>query len=327
MLKRAFGEWEEQELIMLSLPHENSDWNEYLDDILFSYENFIKAMIPYEKVLLIGPNLDIFKQRFSKFQNVDFIQISTNDTWIRDYGAIDVINGRKTISYDFKFNAWGDKFKSNFDNKVNKILFKNYFKTELKEIDLILEGGSIDFNGDGVMLTTKNCLLNKNRNSSLNKNKLDEILKNLFGLRQIIWLENGFIDGDDTDSHIDTLARFIDKNTIAYSISENPNDKEYNALLRMQEELRNTQFTLIELPLPKSKFYNGRKLGATYANFVFINNALIVPIYGDKNDEIVINRLQKALPNRDILGVDASVFIRQNGSLHCSTQNRFKAQR
>ncbi|WP_033916224.1 agmatine deiminase family protein [Campylobacter sputorum] len=327
MIKRAFGEWEEQELIMLSLPHENSDWNEYLDEILLSYENFVKAIIPYQKVLLIAPNSNIFEKIFSKFDNVYFMQIPTNDTWIRDYGAIDVMNGDKIISYDFKFNAWGNKFNASLDNNVNKILFENYFKTELKEINLILEGGSIDFNGNGVMLTTKECLLNHNRNSSMNKDELDIELKNLFGLKQIIWLENGFIDGDDTDSHVDTLARFIDEDTIAYSISENPNDKEYMALLDMQKELRKTEFTLIPLPLPQVKFYNGKKLGATYANFVFINEALIVPTYNDKNDKIVINRLKKALPGRKIVGVDATVFIRQNGSLHCSTQNRFIGKR
>ena len=177
------------------------------------------------------------------------------------------------------------------------------------------------------MLTSSFCLLNSNRNVNLNQAKIEEKLKNYFGLKRIIWLENGFIKGDDTDRHIDTLARFIDENTIAYCICEDEKDEHYAPLKAMEKELLKTNFNLISLPIPKPLFYEDRRLGATYANFVFINNALIVPFYKDKNDEVVQKRLQAHLKNREVIGVDARVFLRQNGSLHCSCQNRFKGPR
>lgn len=319
---RSFGEWEDQELLMLSIPHINSDWAEYLDEILDSYEELVKAVSKYQKVLLIAPNLSDF-DRFKKFDNCEFLQIDTDDTWIRDYGAIDVRRGDEIISYDFKFNAWGGKFNSNKDNMVNKKLFE-HFGTKLEEIDLILEGGSIDFNGDGVMLTTTECLLNDNRNR-LSKDELEIKLKDLFGLNRIVWLNHGFIKGDDTDSHVDTLARFIDKNTVAYAACYDKSDEHYEELNLMKQELETAGFNLVALPLPKPVIYEGKRLGATYCNFIFINNAVIVPTYADKvADEYAINALKSALPNKDIIGVDSRVFIRQNGSLHCSSQNRYK---
>lgn len=319
---RAFGEWEDQELLMLSIPHINSDWAEYLDEILDSYEELVKAVSKYQKVLLIAPNLSDF-DRFKKFDNCEFLQIDTDDTWIRDYGAIDVRRGDEIISYDFKFNAWGGKFNSNKDNMVNKKLFE-HFGTKLEEIDLILEGGSIDFNGDGMMLTTTECLLNDNRNR-LSKDELEIKLKDLFGLNKIVWLNHGFIKGDDTDSHVDTLARFIDKNTVAYAACYDKSDEHYEELNLMKQELETAGFNLVALPLPKPVIYEGKRLGATYCNFIFINGAIIVPTYGDKEaDEYAINALKSALPNKDIIGVDSRVFIRQNGSLHCSSQNRYK---
>ena len=228
---RAFGEWENQELLMLSIPHSNSDWAEYLDEILDSYEELVRAVSKYQKVLLIAPNQSDF-DRFKKFDNCKFLQIDTDDTWIRDYGAIDVEKDSEIISYDFKFNAWGGKFSSSKDDVVNKKLFE-HFGTKLTEINLILEGGSIDFNGDGVMLTTTECLLNDNRNR-LSKDELEARLKDLFGLRKIVWLNHGFIKGDDTDSHVDTLARFIAPNKVAYAACFDENDEHYKELNLMK---------------------------------------------------------------------------------------------
>lgn len=322
---RAIAEWEAQEAIFLSLPHYNTDWNEYLLDIMKSYVELVKVLSRYQKVCLISPSKEDFEYFFKDIPNLSFYEIDTNDTWIRDYGAIDVESAGRIISYNFEFNAWGGKFQSSKDNSVNLELYK-YFKGELKNIDLILEGGSIDFNGYGTMLTTTTCLLNDNRNN-LSKNELEDKFRSLFGIHRIIWLENGFIKGDDTDSHVDTLARFITRDTIAYSMCQDKNDEQYESLKLMEDELKKTGFKLLPLPLPKSIFYDGIRLPATYANFIFVNDALIVPTYADKNDEIVLNSLKKALPNLEIIGVDARVFIRQNGSLHCASQNRFLGNR
>lgn len=323
---KSIPEWNEQEYLMLSLPHEKSDWKPYLGEIVQAYKEFVRAASEFQKVLLIAPSKSDFVP-FENMANVEFFICDTNDTWIRDFGAIDVLEDNRLKALDFTFNAWGNKFQSELDNEVNSKLFKEKFKEKLTKIDFILEGGSIDFNGEGVMLTSSNCLLNENRNSHLDKSQIEAKLKEIFGLKQIIWLENGFIKGDDTDHHIDTLARFIDKNTIAYSACEDEEDEHYIPLQKMKKELEATGFNLIELPLPKPLYYEGRRLGATYANFVFVNNALIMPFYKDENDEIIRQRLAKTLPERKIVGVDARVFLRQNGSLHCSCQNRFKGLR
>ncbi|EAJ2846193.1 agamatine deiminase [Campylobacter coli] len=323
---KSIPEWSEQEYLMLSLPHEKSDWKPYLGEIIQAYKAFVKAASEFQKVLLIAPSKSDFAS-FENIANVEFFVCDTNDTWIRDFGAIDILEDNRLKALDFTFNAWGNKFQSELDNEVNSKLFKEKFNEKLTKIDFILEGGSIDFNGEGVMLTSSNCLLNENRNSHLDKSQIEARLKEIFGLKQIIWLENGFIKGDDTDHHIDTLARFIDKNTIAYSICEDEKDEHYIPLQKMKKELEATGFDLVELPLPKPLYYEGRRLGATYANFVFVNDALIMPFYKDENDEIIRQRLAKALPKRKIIGVDARVFLRQNGSLHCSCQNRFKGLR
>ena len=173
------------------------------------------------------------------------------------------------------------------------------------------------------MLTTTTCLLNDNRNN-LSKTELEDKFRSLFGIHRIIWLENGFIRGDDTDSHIDTLVRFITPDTIAYAACDDESDEHFDELKKMEDELKKTGFKLLALPLPKPKFYDGKRLGCTYANFIFINGALIVPTYNDENDEKVLNLLAKALPDRKIIGVNSLVFVRQNGSLHCSSQNRYK---
>lgn len=323
---KAYAEWQEQECLMISLPHQNTDWKDYLDDILKAYLNFAKAVSKYQKLLIIHSKQTDLTE-FKKLENVDFFEYECDDTWIRDYGGIDAKDDKDIISYDFLFNAWGGKFGFLKDNALNATLYKNYFKTPLKSIDLILEGGSVEFNTKDFMLTTTTCLLNDNRNK-LDKNDLEKKLKELFGLKHILWLEHGYIKGDDTDSHVDTLARFLNDTTIAYASCDDENDEHFKELKAMEYELkkyaREFGFELVALPLPKPNFYENKKLPFTYLNFVFINGALIVPTYNDKNDEVVLEKLKKVVKDRDIVGVDSTVFCRQNGSLHCSCMNRYK---
>lgn len=323
---RAFGEWEEQSALLLALPHKNTDWAPYLGEILDSYYTLITAASKYQKIILLAEN-NVGNSRFA-MNNVEFVDISVNDTWIRDYGVICADSTDGVKYYDFCFDAWGGKFESSLDNAANAKLFElGALKGQRCEIPLVLEGGSVDFNGQGVLLTTAECLLNVNRGSR-NKENLEFQLKELFGLEQIIWLENGAILGDDTDSHVDTLARFIDPHTIAYAACDDESDPHYLPLSKMKAELEKTSFDLVPLPLPKPVMFEGRRLGATYANFIFINDALIVPTYGDeKADETALNTLAKHIKERDIVPVDARVFIRQNGSLHCSSQNIYKGSK
>ncbi len=324
---RVPAEWENQEALILALPHAKTDWADYLSEILDSYEKLIKTAAKYQKVYLVAPkNIDI--SRFEKIDNTHILYADTNDTWIRDFGPIDVFSGDGVISYDFTFNAWGNKFAFELDNAVNKTLFSSGQLTgDLISQNLILEGGSVEFSGDGVLLTTEECLLNSNRNG-LNKADLEIKLKEIFGLKKIIWLKNGFIKGDDTDSHIDTLARFIAPNAIAYAACDDENDEHFAALKAMENELQATDYELIKLPIPSPLYFQNRRLAATYCNFIFINNALILPIYGDeKADKMAFNALNEFFKQnkikKEIIAVDARVFIRQNGSLHCASINRF----
>ncbi|MCI6989747.1 MAG: agmatine deiminase family protein [Campylobacter sp.] len=322
---KAFAEWEKQRSLLVALPHENTDWKPYLNEILNSYKDFIRTASRFQKVSVIAYDRDFASKFLSEIKNIEIYQIPTNDTWIRDYGFIDAKDEKQKISYDFRFNAWGGKFQSSLDNAVNDELFRLKNITNFKKIDMILEGGSVDFNGDGVMLTTTKCLLNDNRNSDLSRAEIEANLSELFGLKQIIWLENGFIKGDDTDSHIDTLARFITPDTIAFSGCDDESDLHYAELKNMESELKQTGFNFLKLPISRPVMFEGKRLPATYANFVFVNGGLIVPLYGDKKaDEYALNSLKKALPNLEVVGVDARVFIRQNGSLHCSCQNEFE---
>lgn len=324
---RAFGEWEEQELLMLSLPHAKSDWAPYLSQITASYVEFANVLCRYQNLLLIAPDERYFEP-FKHIKNASFFKCATNDTWIRDYGAIDVLGENGAFSYDFSFNAWGGKFESGLDDNVNALLFESgALKGELRRVPFVLEGGSVEFNGRGVLLTTSKCLLNENRAHS-DKGALELKLKELFNLERIIWLDHGEIIGDDTDSHIDTLARFVNEKVIVYCACDDKNDAHFMPLKAMENELKNSGFELVPLFLPRALEFMGRRLGATYCNFVFINDALIVPTYGDKKaDERALGTLKEVVKNRDIIGVDARIFIRQNGSLHCSCQNRFKAAR
>lgn len=322
-MRKIFAEWEAQECLIFALPHEKTDWAYCLDEILNSYYDFIKTVSKFQKCLVICKDKIKAKELLHDVENIELVEILTDDTWIRDFGPIDVKND-KIISYDFTFNAWGGKFNSSLDDMVNQTLFENnHLNGNLESVSMVLEGGSIDANGDGVLLTTTKCLLEENRNPLLDKQAIDEKLKELFGLRNVIWLENGFLKGDDTDSHVDTLARFINKNTIVYSICEDEDDEHYSELKKMENELKKTGFNLISLPIPKPIFYNNHRLPATYANFVFVNGAIIVPIYHDENDEKILNIFKDNLPNHQVIGVDATIFIREHGSLHCASMNRY----
>jgi agmatine/peptidylarginine deiminase len=318
---RIPAEWEEQESILVVFPTTHKDWQHSIKEIQKSYVNFINAIRKYQKCIIICDEPKILDKYFNDFKNIQIVNISTNDTWIRDFGAIDFFEDDKIKSYNFIFNAWGDKFTSNLDNEFNK----KFSTTELVDIDFILEGGSIDSNGNGVMLTTSRCIFNKNRNAHLSKEEIINKIKSLFGLNGLIILNHGALVGDDTDSHIDTLARFIDKDTIAYVKCYDKNDKHYEELNLMEDELKKTRYNLVAIPLPKAHYFNDHRIPATYLNFVFINNALILPTYNDEiNDKIAYDILSKYFQNKKIICVDASIFIREHGSLHCASMNKYK---
>jgi len=321
------AEWEKQEFVQLVFPHENTDWIDYLDEAINTFVNIAKSIAKYQQCLIIANNLTYVKSLFSNKNNLIFVKINSDDTWSRDFGGITVNDNGKKIILDFKYNAWGKKFAYKLDNQITmqmklKGLLKGYYH---KSVPFVLEGGAIESNGSGIIMTTKQCLMEKNRNPTFSQNSIEKRLLEYFGASKILWLNSGYLEGDDTDSHIDTLARFVAKDTIVYQSCDDKVDVHYKALKKMENELSlfkqldGTSFKLIALPWIEAKYDEDERLPATYANFLIINGAVLVPTYNDKNDEKALNIFRQIFPSRDIIGIDCQTLIRQHGSLHCVT--------
>ncbi len=315
---RLPAEWEKQEILQVVFPSKNSDWSEYLEEIRKTYINLIKQASSFQKVQVITQNLKETAHYLKDIQNIELLEFKTDDTWIRDFGIIQVFDDDKILNYDFTFNGWGGKYNSQNDNQLNQKMYKNLIK-----VDFVLEGGSIESNGNGVLLTTSKCLLNKNRNPNLSKMDIENRLKALFGIKEILWLEGGFLAGDDTDFHIDMVARFMDKNTICYLSCSDRSDIHYKELKNIENQLKTFDFDLIPIPMPTPIFYKDRRLAASYLNFTFINDAILLPIYNVAQDQEVIKLFEEFYPNRKIIQIDSSILIRENGSIHCGSKNIF----
>lgn len=331
-MKRMRAEWEKQRAVLFAFPHQWSDWEPYLENARKNFIAIIKEVLRFEDVILLHHPKDIqgremiftaFTQEINQGK-LRVYEVKCNDTWARDFGAINLVENAKNILLDFGFNGWGLKFASNWDNQINSTLKKlGEFRDELRVMDMILEGGSIESDGNGVILTNTQCLLEKNRNPYLTQEQIEEKLKEHFGAKKILWLNHGYLAGDDTDSHIDTLARFISPSQIAYIACDDLNDEHYVELKAMEDELKNLRdlngdpYNLVKLPFVRAIYDEAERLPATYANFLFVNQALLVPTYSDKNDKIALETLQKALPHLEVIGVDCQTLIRQRGSLHC----------
>ena len=259
-------EWEKQEFVQLVFPHKNTDWNCCLKEAIDTFTKIAYAIAQYQKVLICFQDKNTISHL--KHKNFIFKKVKNNDTWARDFGAISVKIKNEVKLLDFKFNGWGLKYPSNLDNTISRKIFKIH-----KSYNFVLEGGSIDTNSE-VLLTTSKCLLEENRNYPMTKEEIEKFLKKELFIKKVIWLNYGFLEGDDTDSHIDTLARFVNEDTIVYCKCEDKNDIHYNELKKMEKELKDTAFNLIPLPLPSPKIWNNHRLPATYANFLIINDAV-----------------------------------------------------
>ena len=323
--KRLIAEFEEQSFTQIIFPHQDTDWAEYLKDAQKTFTNIINAIRKYQKCLIIAHDIHEVKKLFPDKTNLLFVQYTTNDTWARDCSALCVEQNGKTLLLDFTFNGWGGKFDAQKDNAMTQNIAYNYLPCTTKKIDFVLEGGGIESNGTGMLLTTSACMLNKNRNPKLDTAQITQKLKDIFHAEHILYLNHGYLAGDDTDSHIDTLARFIDEKTIMYVKCEDKNDEHYHELKLMEEELQMTakeqNLRLIALPMCDALYFEGERLPATYANFLFVNGAVLVPIYGVSQDAEALKIFQNTFPSRDIIAVDCSVLIRQHGSLHCVSMN------
>ena len=330
-------EWEKQLAIILTWPHANTLWGQYLDEMDKVYIQIVKHIVPREKLIIICFDQTHFRHIEYLLEkaklpiiNINFYTIKTNDIWVRDYGPLTIFDtetGQAKL-LDFKFNAWGEKYPGDQDDAATKALYqlKAFNNLSLESSDLVLEGGSVEVDGKGTLLTTSSCLLAKTRNPSLNREQLTEKLKLLLGLKKILWLDHGRLEGDDTDGHIDTLARFTDPHTICHISCDDPNDTHFSEIQNMIEQLKSFEdyqgnpYRLIALPWPRPHFKeNGQRLPASYANFLIINGAVLMPTYDDPADLIAIKQLQVCFPDREIIGIPCSTVINNYGSLHCIT--------
>ena len=323
------AEWAEQQFVQLTWPHAETDWAYMLDEVNACFVNIAREIIKHENLLIVCTDTDEVEQLLgdADLSRITFAEMATNDTWARDHGGITVLEDGKPVIYDFTFNGWGMKFAANHDNMITRRLYSAGIFGEARHrncFDFVLEGGSIESDGQGTLLTTAECLLSDNRNN-LSEEDIEVRLKEYFGLKKVLWLNHGYLAGDDTDSHVDTLARLCDKSTIAYVKCDDPEDEHYVELKKMKKELRQFQnsegryYRLIPLPMADAVYEDGERLPATYANFLIINGAVLMPTYNSPKDEIAKAQLQRAFPDREIVGINCLALIKHHGSLHCVT--------
>ena len=335
------AEWAPQSAIQLTWPHEDTDWADMLPEITTTYVHLAFEIARRQPLLIVHPDtaaLQTFLQSQlpeKVFQNITFFQCPTNDTWARDHAFLTIVGTEGAELMDFHFNGWGGKFEATADNAINRQLFEtSHLKGRyVNALDFELEGGAIESDGMGTLLTTEECLLNTNRRREgdriplVDRMQVELLLQDSLGVERILWLKHGYLAGDDTDSHIDTLARLCPDNTIVYVQSRDENDEHHAALTAMESELRafrtatGQPYRLIPVPMPDPIFdEEGERLPATYANFLIMNKAVLMPTYAQPvHDEAAQRALQTAFPHHEIVGIDCRSLIRQHGSLHCAT--------
>jgi agmatine deiminase len=328
-------EWAPQSGVQLTWPHAHGDWASRLSQVEPVFVNLAREIAQREKVLITAYDTKhkIHIEALLQKAGIDAARAilrtqPTNDTWARDHGPITVLCSGEPLLLDFGFNGWGGKYAHAQDNELTRRLYNQdtFGDTPLQTVDIVLEGGSIEVDGSGTLLTTSQCLLTPTRNPTLTKEKIETRLKELLGLNRVLWLDHGHLEGDDTDSHVDTLARFCDTTTIAYVACDDKSDPHYADLKAMEAQLKTftaasgQPYRLVALPWPKPKYSeSGDRLPATYANFLIINGAVLVPTYNDPADEVALTRLQECFPDRQIVDVPCLPLVYQFGSLHCVT--------
>lgn len=320
--RRMPAEWEPQSAVQLTWPHEGTDWAPILSEITAVYEEMKREIEKREPVIIVD-------------------DIPHNDTWARDHGFITVVGEspltpqhskpntqHSKLLLDFCFNGWGEKFPAELDNQINRQLFdRGAVKgTYEPHLDFVLEGGSIESDGKGTVFTTTCCLMAPHRNQPLTQQQIEERLKQWLGAERIVWLQHGSLIGDDTDGHIDTLVRICPNDTLLYT----GGDEDHPDLCLMEQELKalrtleDKPYRLLKLPLPRPIYDGEDRLPATYANYLVINGAVLVPTYAQPDlDAEAMHTIGQAFPDRKIVGIDCRAVIKQHGSLHCCTMQYY----
>ncbi|MFZ9609944.1 MAG: agmatine deiminase family protein [Methylococcales bacterium] len=330
-MNRFPAEWEKQSAVLIAWPHKTGDFSNNLESVEQSYSVIADTITQYQRLIIVCRD-DIHQQHIkgliTRHDDIDFIHATVNDIWVRDTVFLSVEKDGGITHLNFLFNGWGEKYQHQNDNDLNhKLLNAKPFKGKAhKDIDFILEGGSVESDGIETILTTKQCLLNPNRNKGLTQQEIEQQLLVNLGAKRVLWLDQENLSGDDTDAHIDTLARFCSANTIAYTSCKDPDDLHYTSLKYMERQLQEFRnpvgepYHLVALPLPKPIFdEEDQQLPANYANFLIINHAVLVPTYSDPMDDIALKRLGECFPQHEIIAIPCRPLVHQYGSLHCMT--------
>ena len=328
------AEWAPQTAIQLTWPHRDTDWAPMLDDILHTYLDMARAIASRELLVVVTPHVEEVRRMMAptvNMENVVFHACPTNDTWARDHGLLTLSDG---TALDFCFNGWGEKFAADKDNAISSSLHASQQLRQRLHLgrredhnDFVLEGGSIESDGHGTIFTTTGCLMAPHRNQPLTQQDIDRELRRRLRADRIVWLDHGHLEGDDTDGHIDTLVRLAPDDTLLYITTDDTHDAHYDDLRAMEAQLRDLltasgkHYRLLPLPLPRPIFdEDGQRLPATYANFLIMNGAVLVPTYAQPDlDAQAMATIQKAFPDRLMVPIDSRTIIRQHGSIHCCT--------
>lgn len=330
---RFIPEWDKQSAVLIAWPPRSGDFKPWIDEVEETYGAIAAAVSRRETLVIACMDRDrqahigeILARASAEFERIIFAAIPYNDIWVRDTAPLSTLNKGRAELVDFRFNAWGGKYDCADDAAFAANLSASgiFGATPRRFVDFVLEGGSVETDGLGTLLTTSFCLLNPNRNPGRTRADIEAHMAETLGIDRVLWLDHGKAEGDDTDAHVDTLARFCSEDTIAYTACEDEGDSHYGPLKLMELQLealrqRNGQpYRLIPLPIPKPiQSSDGQRLPATYANFLIINGAVLVPIYDDPADDIAMARLAPCFPSREIIPIRCTPLIRQYGSLHC----------
>jgi agmatine deiminase len=334
---RMPAEWEPHLATYMTWPHNLETWPGKFDPVPEQYAAVAAGLSRFETMRLLVVDAAaaeqaraLLQQADARMDRLEFLTYATNDSWIRDYGPIfvvrdDPLGTRSQLALDWKFNSWGDKYGCyDLDDVIPRRLAAQ-FGFECLEVPLVMEGGSIDVSGAGSLLTTESCLLNPNRNPGLGRQEIEEYLRVFFGVSNILWLGDG-IAGDDTDGHVDDLARFVSRDTIVTVIEDDPTDDNYRPLAENLERLRSMcdqdgkPFKIETLPMPPALYHEGQRLPASYANFYIANGAVMVPIFGHPSDERALAVLSRLFPGRKVLGFHCLDLVWGLGTIHCLSQ-------
>lgn len=323
----------------LSWPHKEASWPGKIETIYPYYSAFIKELTKGEKVK-INVNDEVMKKFAMEellkvetdLNKVEFFFHPTNDAWCRDHGPAFLINPNaetKKIIVDWDYNAWGNKYPPYDLDDVIPTLIAKHYNIPVYKPGIIMEGGSVEFNGKGTLITSTACLLNPNRNPDLNQQQIEKYLYDYYGVEQILWVGEGIV-GDDTDGHIDDIVRFVNSDTVLAAVEENNNDANHELLqknlkqLKQMHLLNGKQLNIVELPMPDEVWYEDQRLPASYANFYIANHSVIVPTYRCNKDEKALQIIQQCFPERKIIGIDSTEIIWGLGSFHCLSQQEPK---